>query len=75
MRRTYLFIVVVFGMATVALAQTTSPDSKTLLLQKDTGVGGTIHFKQETAGGAESRVQSARRESGIELARLEFASL
>jgi isoleucyl-tRNA synthetase len=30
MRRTYLFIVVVFGMATVALAQTTSSDSQTL---------------------------------------------
>ena len=30
MRRIYLFIVVVFGMATVALAQTTSSDSQTL---------------------------------------------
>ena len=47
MRRIYLFIVVVFGMATVALAQTTSSDSQTLqaLLGEVTSFVKTYRFR------------------------------
>lgn len=55
MRRTYLFIVVVFGMATVALAQTTSSDSKTLQ-----GLLGEVRQLHQDLQVSLTRMQSAQ---------------
>ena len=55
MRRIYLFIVVVFGMATVALAQTTSSDSQTLQ-----ALLGEVHQLRQDLQVSLTRMQSAQ---------------